>query len=181
MDTRCRMRMEIYLASICGELHASKVHHARTDSNSITVNHVAKGTKAGEFTVTATTLSRNNTSANQLVYFWGYKRRAAQPLTASLKYRQLLATVFEVPLTATITDAAKSRLKTSRSPGNNDVTLSGTEVTTNTQGQATVIMTSNIAGQHNNVVVSPENAIVYNKTFSLSVLPDESSAKIIKV
>ncbi|WP_143364703.1 hypothetical protein, partial [Escherichia coli] len=62
----------------------------------------------------------------------------------------------------------------------NDVTLSGTEVTTNTLGQATVTMTSNIAGQHN-VVVSRKAQASDNKTFSLSVLPDESSAKVLSI
>ena len=50
----------------------------------------------------------------------------------------------------------------------------------NTLGQATVTMTSNIAGQHN-VVVSRKTQPSDNKTFSLSVLPDESSAKVISI
>ncbi|MCF3281500.1 Ig-like domain-containing protein, partial [Escherichia coli] len=43
-----------------------------------------------------------------------------------------------------------------------------------------VTMTSNIAGQHN-VVVSRKAQASDNKTFSLSVLPDESSAKVISI
>lgn len=41
-------------------------------------------------------------------------------------------------------------------------------------------MTSNIAGQHN-VVVNRKAQASDNKTFSLSVLPDESSAKVISI
>lgn len=152
---------------------------ARTDANGDAVVTL-RGTKAGEFTVTAT-LTRNNTVAYQQVTFIGDTNSAQlQPLTASLN-PIVAGNSTGSTLTATILDAYQNPLKDQLVTfQSNDVTLSGTEVTTNTLGQATVTMTSNIAGQHN-VVVSRKAQASDNKTFSLSVLPDESSAKVISI
>ncbi len=165
-------------ASMTGNFTLSS-ETARTDANGDAVVTL-RGTKAGEFTVTAT-LTRNNTVAYQQVTFIGDTNSAQlQPLTASLN-SIVAGNSTGSTLTATILDAYQNPLKdqlvTFRS---NDVTLSETEVTTNTLGQATVTMTSNIAGQHN-VVVSRKAQASDNKTFSLSVLPDESSAKVISI
>ncbi|RDH61815.1 hypothetical protein C5F55_00210 [Escherichia coli] len=165
-------------ASMTGNFTLSS-ETARTDANGDAVVTL-RGTKAGEFTVTAT-LTRNNTVAYQQVTFIGDTNSAQlQPLTASLN-SIVAGNSTGSTLTATILDAypnpLKDQLVTFQS---NDVTLSETEVTTNTLGQATVTMTSNIAGQHN-VVVSRKAQASDNKTFSLSVLPDESSAKVISI
>ncbi len=152
---------------------------ARTDANGDAVVTL-RGTKAGEFTVTAT-LTRNNTVAHQQVTFIGDTNSAQlQPLTASLN-TIVAGNSTGSTLTATIPTLTKNPLKDQLVTfQSNDVTLSGTEVTTDTLGQATVTMTSNIAGQHN-VVVSRKAQPSDNKTFSLSVLPDESSAKVISI
>lgn len=167
-------------ASMTGNFTLSS-ETARTDANGDAVVTL-RGTKAGEFTVTAT-LTRNNTVAYQQVTFIGDTNSAQlQPLTASLN--SIVAgnsTGSTLTLTATILDAYQNPLKDQLVTfQSNDVTLSETEVTTNTLGQATVTMTSNIAGQHN-VVVSRKAQASDNKTFSLSVLPDESSAKVISI
>ncbi|HAW7284010.1 TPA: hypothetical protein JLC96_000286 [Escherichia coli] len=165
-------------ASMTGNFTLSS-ETARTDANGDAVVTL-RGTKAGEFTVTAT-LTRNNTVAYQQVTFIGDTNSAQlQPLTASLN-SIVAGNSTGSTLTATILDAYKNPLKDQLVTfQSNDVTLSGTEVTTNTLGQATVTMTSNIAGQHN-VVVSRKAQASDNKTFSLSVLPDESSAKVISI
>ena len=165
-------------ASMTGNFTLSS-ETARTDANGDAVVTL-RGTKAGEFTVTAT-LTRNNTVAYQQVTFIGDTNSAQlQPLTASLN-SIVAGNSTGSTLTATILDAYQNPLKDQLVTfPSNDVTLSGTEVTTNTLGQATVTMTSNIAGQHN-VVVSRKAQASDNKTFSLSVLPDESSAKVISI
>ncbi len=165
-------------ASMTGNFTLSS-ETARTDANGDAVVTL-RGTKAGEFTVTAT-LTRNNTVAHQQVTFIGDTNSAQlQPLTASLN-TIVAGDSTGSTLTATILDAYQNPLKDQLVTfQSNDVTLSGTEVTTNTLGQATVTMTSNIAGQHN-VVVSRKAQPSDNKTFSLSVLPDESSAKVISI
>ncbi|RVS79364.1 inverse autotransporter IatD, partial [Escherichia coli] len=165
-------------ASMTGNFTLSS-ETARTDANGDAVVTL-RGTKAGEFTVTAT-LTRNNTVAHQQVTFIGDTNSAQlQPLTASLN-TIVAGNSTGSTLTATILDAYQNPLKDQLVTfQSNDVTLSGTEVTTNTLGQATVTMTSNIAGQHN-VVVSRKAQASDNKTFSLSVLPDESSAKVISI
>ncbi len=165
-------------ASMTGNFTLSS-ETARTDANGDAVVTL-RGTKAGEFTVTAT-LTRNNTVAYQQVTFIGDTNSAQlQPLTASLN-SIVAGNSTGSTLTATILDAYQNPLKDQLVTfQNNDVTLSETEVTTNTLGQATVTMTSNIAGQHN-VVVSRKAQASDNKTFSLSVLPDESSAKVISI
>ncbi|HHV8939723.1 TPA: inverse autotransporter IatD, partial [Shigella flexneri] len=165
-------------ASMTGNLTLSS-ETARTDANGDAVVTL-RGTKAGEFTVTAT-LTRNNTVAYQQVTFIGDTNSAQlQPLTASLN-SIVAGNSTGSTLTATILDAYQNPLKDQLVTfQSNDVTLSETEVTTNTLGQATVTMTSNIAGQHN-VVVSRKAQASDNKTFSLSVLPDESSAKVISI
>lgn len=165
-------------ASMTGNFTLSS-ETARTDANGDAVVTL-RGTKAGEFTVTAT-LTRNNTVAYQQVTFIGDTNSAQlQPLTASLN-TIVAGNSTGSTLTATILDAYQNPLKDQLVTfQSNDVTLSGTEVTTNTLGQATVTMTSNIAGQHN-VVVSRKAQASDNKTFSLSVLPDESSAKVISI
>lgn len=165
-------------ASMTGNFTLSS-ETARTDTNGDAVV-ILRGTKAGEFTVTAT-LTRNNTVAYQQVTFIGDTNSAQlQPLTASLN-TIVAGNSTGSTLTATILDAYQNPLKDQLVTfQSNDVTLSGTEVTTNTLGQATVTMTSNIAGQHN-VVVSRKAQASDNKTFSLSVLPDESSAKVISI
>ncbi|EEU9148145.1 TPA: inverse autotransporter IatD [Escherichia coli] len=165
-------------ASMTGNFTLSS-ETARTDANGDAVVTL-RGTKAGEFTVTAT-LTRNNTVAHQQVTFIGDTNSAQlQPLTASLN-TIVAGNSTGSTLTATILDAYQNPLKDQLVTfQSNDVTLSGTEVTTNTLGQATVTMTSNIAGQHN-VVVSRKTQPSDNKTFSLSVLPDESSAKVISI
>lgn len=165
-------------ASMTGNFTLSS-ETARTDANGDAVVTL-RGTKAGEFTVTAT-LTRNNTVAYQQVTFIGDTNSAQlQPLTASLN-SIVAGNSTGSTLTATILDAYQNPLKDQLVTfQSNDVTLSGTEVTTNTLGQATVTMTSNIAGQHN-VVVSRKAQASDNKTFSLSVLPDESSAKVISI
>ncbi|WP_122999017.1 inverse autotransporter IatD [Escherichia coli] len=165
-------------ASMTGNFTLSS-ETARTDANGDAVVTL-RGTKAGEFTVTAT-LTRNNTVAYQQVTFIGDTNSAQlQPLTASLN-SIVAGNSTGSTLTATILDAYQNPLKDQLVTfQSNDVTLSGTEVTTNTLGQATVTMTSNIAGQHN-VVVSRKAQASNNKTFSLSVLPDESSAKVISI
>ncbi|HAO1542570.1 inverse autotransporter beta domain-containing protein [Escherichia coli] len=165
-------------ASMTGNFTLSS-ETARTDANGDAVATL-RGTKAGEFTVTAT-LTRNNTVAYQQVTFIGDTNSAQlQPLTASLN-SIVAGNSTGSTLTATILDAYQNPLKDQLVTfQSNDVTLSGTEVTTNTLGQATVTMTSNIAGQHN-VVVSRKAQASDNKTFSLSVLPDESSAKVISI
>ncbi|CAD5731560.1 invasin [Escherichia coli] len=165
-------------ASMTGNFTLSS-ETARTDANGDAVVTL-RGTKAGEFTVTAT-LTRNNTVAYQQVSFIGDTNSAQlQPLTASLN-SIVAGNSTGSTLTATILDAYQNPLKDQLVTfQSNDVTLSGTEVTTNTLGQATVTMTSNIAGQHN-VVVSRKAQASDNKTFSLSVLPDESSAKVISI
>ncbi|EFS3877365.1 hypothetical protein GSK67_16610 [Shigella flexneri] len=165
-------------ASMTGNLTLSS-ETARTDANGDAVVTL-RGTKAGEFTVTAT-LTRNNTVAYQQVTFIGDTNNAQlQPLTASLN-SIVAGNSTGSTLTATILDAYQNPLKDQLVTfQSNDVTLSETEVTTNTLGQATVTMTSNIAGQHN-VVVSRKAQASDNKTFSLSVLPDESSAKVISI
>lgn len=165
-------------ASMTGNFTLSS-ETARTDTNGDAVVTL-RGTKAGEFTVTAT-LTRNNTVAYQQVTFIGDTNSAQlQPLTASLN-SIVAGNSTGSTLTATILDAYQNPLKDQLVTfQSNDVTLSGTEVTTNTLGQATVTMTSNIAGQHN-VVVSRKAQASDNKTFSLSVLPDESSAKVISI
>ena len=165
-------------ASMTGNFTLSS-ETARTDANGDAVVTL-RGTKAGEFTVTAT-LIRNNTVAHQQVTFIGDTNSAQlQPLTASLN-SIVAGNSTGSTLTATILDAYQNPLKDQLVTfQSNDVTLSGTEVTTNTLGQATVTMTSNIAGQHN-VVVSRKAQASDNKTFSLSVLPDESSAKVISI
>ncbi|EZK15612.1 inverse autotransporter IatD [Escherichia coli] len=165
-------------ASMTGNFTLSS-ETARTDANGDAVVTL-RGTKAGEFTITAT-LTRNNTVAYQQVTFIGDTNSAQlQPLTASLN-SIVAGNSTGSTLTATILDAYQNPLKDQLVTfQSNDVTLSGTEVTTNTLGQATVTMTSNIAGQHN-VVVSRKAQASDNKTFSLSVLPDESSAKVISI
>lgn len=165
-------------ASMIGNFTLSS-ETARTDANGDAVVTL-RGTKAGEFTVTAT-LTRNNTVAYQQVTFIGDTNSAQlQPLTASLN-SIVAGNSTGSTLTATILDAYQNPLKDQLVTfQSNDVTLSETEVTTNTLGQATVTMTSNIAGQHN-VVVSRKAQASDNKTFSLSVLPDESSAKVISI
>ncbi|HHG2458280.1 TPA: inverse autotransporter IatD [Escherichia coli] len=165
-------------ASMTGNFTLSS-ETARTDTNGDAVVTL-RGTKAGEFTVTAT-LTRNNTVAYQQVTFIGDTNNAQlQPLTASLN-PIVAGNSTGSTLTATILDAYQNPLKDQLVTfQSNDVTLSGKEVTTNTLGQATVTMTSNIAGQHN-VVVSRKAQASDNKTFSLSVLPDESSAKVISI
>ncbi|UMS20272.1 hypothetical protein AOY83_21415 [Escherichia coli] len=165
-------------ASMTGNFTLSS-ETARTDANGDAVVTL-RGTKAGEFTVTAT-LTRNNTVAYQQVTFIGDTNSAQlQPLTASLN-SIVAGNSTGSTLTATILDAYQNPLKDQLVTfQSNDVTLSGTEVTTNTLGQATVTMTSNIAGQHN-VVVSRKAQASDNKTFNLSVLPDESSAKVISI
>ncbi|RVS33910.1 inverse autotransporter IatD, partial [Escherichia coli] len=165
-------------ASMTGNFTLSS-ETARTDANGDAVVTL-RGTKAGEFTVTAT-LTRNNTVAHQQVTFIGDTNSAQlQPLTASLN-TIVAGNSTGSTLTATILDAYQNPLKDQLVTfQSNDVTLSGTEVTTDTLGQATVTMTSNIAGQHN-VVVSRKAQPSDNKTFSLSVLPDESSAKVISI
>ncbi|EMX9246077.1 inverse autotransporter beta domain-containing protein [Escherichia coli] len=165
-------------ASMTGNFTLSS-ETARTDANGDAVVTL-RGTKAGEFTVTAT-LTRNNTVAYQQVSFIGDTNSAQlQPLTASLN-SIVAGNSTGSTLTATILDAYQNPLKDQLVTfQSNDVTLSGTEVTTNTLGQATVTMTSNIAGQHN-VVVSRKAQASDNKTFNLSVLPDESSAKVISI
>ena len=165
-------------ASMTGNFTLSS-ETARTDANGDAVVTL-RGTKAGEFTVTAT-LTRNNTVAHQQVTFIGDTNSAQlQPLTASLN-SIVAGNSTGSTLTATILDAYQNPLKDQLVTfQSNDVTLSGTEVTTNTLGQATVTMTSNIAGQHN-VVVNRKAQASDNKTFSLSVLPDESSAKVISI
>ncbi|EFI1497835.1 hypothetical protein BF386_004148 [Escherichia coli] len=165
-------------ASMTGNFTLSS-ETARTDANGDAVVTL-RGTKAGEFTVTAT-LTRNNTVAYQQVTFIGDTNSAQlQPLTASLN-SIVAGNSTGSTLTATILDTYQNPLKDQLVTfQSNDVTLSGTEVTTNTLGQATVTMTSNIAGQHN-VVVSRKAQASDNKTFSLSVLPDESSAKVISI
>ncbi|EIQ0363697.1 inverse autotransporter beta domain-containing protein [Escherichia coli] len=165
-------------ASMTGNFTLSS-ESARTDANGDAVVTL-RGTKAGEFTVTAT-LTRNNTVAHQQVTFIGDTNSAQlQPLTASLN-TIVAGNSTGSTLTATILDAYQNPLKDQLVTfQSNDVTLSGTEVTTNTLGQATVTMTSNIAGQHN-VVVNRKAQASDNKTFSLSVLPDESSAKVISI
>ncbi|EGQ7352443.1 hypothetical protein I6C92_001992 [Escherichia coli] len=165
-------------ASMTGNFTLSS-ETARTDTNGDAVATL-RGTKAGEFTVTAT-LTRNNTVAYQQVTFIGDTNSAQlQPLTASLN-SIVAGNSTGSTLTATILDAYQNPLKDQLVTfQSNDVTLSETEVTTNTLGQATVTMTSNIAGQHN-VVVSRKAQASDNKTFSLSVLPDESSAKVISI
>lgn len=165
-------------ASMTGNFTLSS-ETARTDANGDAVVTL-RGTKAGEFTVTAT-LTRNNTVAYQQVTFIGDTNSAQlQPLTASLN-SIVAGNSTGSTLTATILDAYQNPLKDQLVTfQSNDVTLSETEVTTNTLGQATVTMTSNIAGQHN-VVVSRKAQTSDNKTFSLSVLPDESSAKVISI
>lgn len=165
-------------ASMTGNFTLSS-ETARTDANGDAVVTL-RGTKAGEFTVTAT-LTRNNTVAYQQVTFIGDTNSAKlQPLTASLN-SIVAGNSTGSTLTATILDAYQNPLKDQLVTfQSNDVTLSETEVTTNTLGQATVTMTSNIAGQHN-VVVSRKAQASDNKTFSLSVLPDESSAKVISI
>lgn len=165
-------------ASMTGNFTLSS-ETARTDANGDAVVTL-RGTKAGEFTVTAT-LTRNNTVVYQQVTFIGDTNSAQlQPLTASLN-SIVAGNSTGSTLTATILDAYQNPLKDQLVTfQSNDVTLSGTEVTTNTLGQATVTMTSNIAGQHN-VVVSRKAQASDNKTFSLSVLPDESSAKVISI
>ncbi|HCQ0336506.1 TPA: inverse autotransporter beta domain-containing protein [Escherichia coli] len=165
-------------ASMTGNFTLSS-ETARTDANGDAVVTL-RGTKAGEFTVTAT-LTRNNTVAYQQVTFIGDTHSAQlEPLTASLN-SIVAGNSTGSTLTATILDAYQNPLKDQLVTfQSNDVTLSGTEVTTNTLGQATVTMTSNIAGQHN-VVVSRKAQASDNKTFSLSVLPDESSAKVISI
>ncbi|ENF3668847.1 inverse autotransporter beta domain-containing protein [Escherichia coli] len=165
-------------ASMTGNFTLSR-ETARTDANGDAVVTL-RGTKAGEFTVTAT-LTRNNTVVYQQVTFIGDTNSAQlQPLTASLN-SIVAGNSTGSTLTATILDAYQNPLKDQLVTfQSNDVTLSGTEVTTNTLGQATVTMTSNIAGQHN-VVVSRKAQASDNKTFSLSVLPDESSAKVISI
>lgn len=165
-------------ASMTGNFTLSS-ETARTDANGDAVVTL-RGTKAGEFTVTAT-LTRNNTVAYQQVTFIGDTNSAQlQPLTASLN-SIVAGNSTGGTLTATILDAYQNPLKDQLVTfQSNDVTLSETEVTTNTLGQATVTMTSNIAGQHN-VVVSRKAQASDNKTFSLSVLPDESSAKVISI
>lgn len=165
-------------ASMTGNFTLSS-ETARTDANDDAVVTL-RGTKAGEFTVTAT-LTRNNTVAHQQVTFIGDTNSAQlQPLTASLN-TIVAGNSTGSTLTATILDAYQNPLKDQLVTfQSNDVTLSGTEVTTDTLGQATVTMTSNIAGQHN-VVVSRKAQPSDNKTFSLSVLPDESSAKVISI
>lgn len=165
-------------ASMTGNFTLSS-ETVRTDANGDAVATL-RGTKAGEFTVTAT-LTRNNTVAYQQVTFIGDTNSAQlQPLTASLN-SIVAGNSTGSTLTATILDAYQNPLKDQLVTfQSNDVTLSGTEVTTNTLGQATVTMTSNIAGQHN-VVVSRKAQASDNKTFSLSVLPDESSAKVISI
>ncbi|HFI9550236.1 TPA: inverse autotransporter IatD [Escherichia coli] len=165
-------------ASMTGNFTLSS-ETARTDANGDAVVTL-RGTKAGEFTVTAT-LTRNNTVAYQQVTFIGDTNSAQlQPLTASLN-TIVAGNSTGSTLTATILDAYQNPLKDQLVTfQSNDVTLSETEVTTNTLGQATVTMTSNIAGQHN-VVVSRKAQASDNKTFSLSVLPDESSAKVISI
>ncbi|EEV9323583.1 inverse autotransporter beta-barrel domain-containing protein [Escherichia coli] len=165
-------------ASMTGNFTLSS-ETARTDANGDAVVTL-RGTKAGEFTVTAT-LTRNNTVAYQQVTFIGDTNSAQlQPLTASLN-SIVAGNSTGSTLTTTILDAYQNPLKDQLVTfQSNDVTLSGTEVTTNTLGQATVTMTSNIAGQHN-VVVSRKAQASDNKTFSLSVLPDESSAKVISI
>ncbi|MED8852009.1 inverse autotransporter IatD [Escherichia coli] len=165
-------------ASMTGNFTLSS-ETARTDANGDAVVTL-RGTKAGEFTVTAT-LTRNNTVAYQQVTFIGDTNSAQlQPLTASLN-SIVAGNSTGSTLTATILDAYQNPLKDQLVTfQSNDVTLSRTEVTTNTLGQATVTMTSNIAGQHN-VVVSRKAQASDNKTFSLSVLPDESSAKVISI
>lgn len=165
-------------ASMTGNFTLSS-ETARTDANGDAVVTL-RGTKAGEFTVTAT-LTRNNTVAYQQVTFIGDTNSAQlQLLTASLN-SIVAGNSTGSTLTATILDAYQNPLKDQLVTfQSNDVTLSGTEVTTNTLGQATVTMTSNIAGQHN-VVVSRKAQASDNKTFSLSVLPDESSAKVISI
>ncbi|EEC8069674.1 hypothetical protein E8X74_RS05085 [Escherichia coli] len=165
-------------ASMTGNFTLSS-ETARTDANGDSVVTL-RGTKAGEFTVTAT-LTRNNTVAYQQVSFIGDTNSAQlQPLTASLN-SIVAGNSTGSTLTATILDAYQNPLKDQLVTfQSNDVTLSGTEVTTNTLGQATVTMTSNIAGQHN-VVVSRKAQASDNKTFNLSVLPDESSAKVISI
>ncbi|EFK1739663.1 hypothetical protein AW119_15675 [Escherichia coli] len=165
-------------ASMTGNFTLSS-ETARTDANGDAVVTL-RGTKAGEFTVTAT-LTRNNTVVYQQVTFIGDTNSAQlQPLTASLN-SIVAGNSTGSTLTATILDAYQNPLKDQLVTfQSNDVTLSGTEVTTNTLGQATVTMTSHIAGQHN-VVVSRKAQASDNKTFSLSVLPDESSAKVISI
>lgn len=165
-------------ASMTGNFTLSS-ETARTDANGDAVVTL-RGTKAGEFTVTAT-LTRNNTVAYQQVTFIGDTNSAQlQPLTASLN-SIVAGNSTGSTLTATILDAYQNPLKDQLVTfQSNDVTLSETEVTTNTLGQATLTMTSNIAGQHN-VVVSRKAQASDNKTFSLSVLPDESSAKVISI
>lgn len=165
-------------ASMTGNFTLSS-ETARTDANGDAVVTL-RGTKAGEFTVTAT-LTRNNTVAYQQVTFIGDTNSAQlQLLTASLN-SIVAGNSTGSTLTAKILDAYQNPLKDQLVTfQSNDVTLSGTEVTTNTLGQATVTMTSNIAGQHN-VVVSRKAQASDNKTFSLSVLPDESSAKVISI
>lgn len=165
-------------ASMTGNFTLSS-ETARTDANGDAVVTL-RGTKAGEFTVTAT-LTRNNTVAYQQVTFIGDTNSAQlQPLTASLN-SIVAGNSTGSTLTATILDAYQNPLKDQLVTfQSNDVTLNETEVTTNTLGQATVTMTSNIAGQHN-VVVSRKAQASDNKTFSLSVLPDESSAKVISI
>ncbi|EMR5640790.1 inverse autotransporter beta domain-containing protein [Escherichia coli] len=165
-------------ASMTGNFTLSS-ETARTDANGDAVVTL-RGTKAGEFTVTAT-LTRNNTVAYQQVSFIGDTNSAQlQPLTASLN-SIVAGNSTGSTLTATILDAYQNPLKDQLVTfQSNDVTLSGTEVTTNTLGQATVTMTSNIAGQHN-VVVSRKAQASDNKTFNLSGLPDESSAKVISI
>ncbi|HDQ0104039.1 TPA: inverse autotransporter beta domain-containing protein [Escherichia coli] len=165
-------------ASMTGNFTLSS-ETARTDANGDAVVTL-RGTKAGEFTVTAT-LTRNNTVAHQQVTFIGDTNSAQlQPLTASLN-TIVAGDSTGSTLTATILDAYQNPLKDQLVTfQSNDVTLSGTEVTTDTLGQATVTMTSNIAGQHN-VVVSRKAQVSDNKTFSLSVLPDESSARVISI
>lgn len=165
-------------ASMTGNFTLSS-ETARTDANGDAVVTL-RGTKAGEFTVTAT-LTRNNTVAYQQVTFIGDTNSAQlQPLTASLN-SIVAGNSTGSTLTATILDAYQNPLKDQLVTfQSNDATLSETEVTTNTLGQATVTMTSNIAGQHN-VVVSRKAQASDNKTFSLSVLPDESSAKVISI
>ncbi|MEH0038275.1 inverse autotransporter IatD [Escherichia coli] len=165
-------------ASMTGNFTLSS-ETARTDANGDAVVTL-RGTKAGEFTVTAT-LTRNNTVVYQQVTFIGDTNSAQlQPLTASLN-SIVAGNSTGSTLTATILDAYQNPLKDQLVTfQSNDVTLSGTEVTTNTLGQATVTMTSNIAGQHN-VVVSRKAQSSDNKMFSLSVLPDESSAKVISI
>ncbi len=84
---------------------------ARTDANGDAVVTL-RGTKAGEFTVTAT-LTRNNTVAHQQVTFIGDTNSAQlQPLTASLN-TIVAGNSTGSTLTATIWTLTKIRLKTS--------------------------------------------------------------------